>query len=161
MVQGKDTLIEKHRFPCQSWCHSPKLFIRPFLRFVILLMLHHSGKIAIPRYHLFLLLQIMHLILFKSLQRQGNLRISGDRHIFFWWPRDGNRRLSFLRRADLPSVWNGFVAIYFRPIFDCQFRKVVLLVLQQCGTYCVAIGVRFTTFRCIGLFHWHCRWCVI
>ena len=31
----------------------------------------------------------------------------------FWWARDGNRRLSFLRRADLPFFQNGFVATYF------------------------------------------------
>ena len=41
-------------------------------------MLHHSGKLAIPHYHLFLLLHILHLVLFKSLQRQGELSISGN-----------------------------------------------------------------------------------
>ena len=113
-----------------------------FLRLFLLLLLYHSGKIAIPNYHLFLLLQILHLILLKSLQRQGNLIISGDSRVVFWWARYGNHQLSFLKRADLPSVWNGFVAIYFLPISVRQFQKVVLLVLQQCGDDCVNIGGR-------------------
>ena len=105
-------------------------------------MLHHSGKIAIPHDHLFLLLQILHLILFNYLQRQGELSIYGYIRGVFWWDRDGNRHLSLLRRADLPFVQNGFVAIYFQPIFVCQFLKVVLLMLQQCGDDCVFISGR-------------------
>ena len=82
-----------------------------FLRLVIFLLLYHSGKIAIPHYHLFLLLEILHLVLFKSLQRQDELSISGDSRVVFWWARDGNRCLSFLKRADLPFVRNRFVAV--------------------------------------------------
>ena len=63
---------------------APLFFLRQFLRLVLLLLLYHNGKIAIPRYHLFLLLQIMSLILFKALQRQGELIISGDSRVVFW-----------------------------------------------------------------------------
>ena len=113
-----------------------------FLRLVLLLLLYHSGKIAIPHDHLVLLLQILHLVLFNFVQLQGGMSISGDSCVVFWWARYGNHQLSFLKRADLPSVWNGFVAIYFLPIFVHQFRKFVLLVLQQCGDDCINIGGR-------------------
>ena len=33
------------------------------------------------------------------------------------------------------------------PIFGCQFQKVFLVVLQQCGEYCVVIGGRSTPFE--------------
>ena len=112
------------------------------MRFVFLLLLHHSGKLAIPYDHLFLFLQIMHLILFNLLQLQGELIISVDTRIVFWWARDGNKHLPFLRIADLPFVPNIFVAIYFRPIFYRQFRKVVLLVLQHYRDDCVIIDGR-------------------
>ena len=112
------------------------------MRLVLLLLLYHSVKIAIPNYHLFLLLQILHLILFKSLKRQGELGISGYGRVVFWWDVYGNRRQSFLKIADLPFVRNGFFVIYFRPIFVRQFRNIVLLVLQQCGNDCVVIGGR-------------------
>ena len=123
------------------------LFSVDFWRFTLLLLLHHSGKLGIPHDHVFLLLQIMYLVLFKSLQRQGKLSISGYSHVVFWWDRDGYRRLSFLRRANLPFIWNGFVEIYSRPIFGRQFRKIVLVVLQQCGKDCVVIGGRSTPFE--------------
>ena len=147
MIQWKDTPNEKQSLPCQSWCHSPLFFLLQFLRLVLLLLLYHSGKIAIPHYHLFLLLQILHLVHFKSLQRQGKLSISGDSRVVFKWVKDGNRHLPFLKRADLLFVRNGFVAIYFWPNFVRQFRKVVLLVLQQRG---VVIGGRWTPFEISG-----------
>ena len=105
-----------------SW---PLLFLHRFLR----LLLHNSGKLAIHNDHMLLLIHILHLVLFKYPQSQGNLIISGDIRVVFWWARDGNLCLSFLRGADLPFFRNVFVAIYFRPISDHQFRKVVLLVL--------------------------------
>ena len=126
--------------PCWCSCNGPLLFLHQFLRFVLLLLLYHSGKLAIPHDHLFLLLQIMHLVIFKLLQRQGELSIFENIRVVFLWSRDGSYRLTFLRRADLPFVRNIFVAIHFRPISDHQFRKVVLLVLQQCGKDCVVIG---------------------
>ena len=145
MVQGKATLNKNQSLPCRSWLHGPLLFIHLFLRLVLLFLLYHSGKIAIPRYHLFLLLLILHLVLFKSLQRQGKLSIYVDIRVVLWWCIDGNHRPSFLKSADLPFFRNGFVAIYFRPISVRQFRKVVLLVLQQYGDDCVVIGGRWTT----------------
>ena len=58
-----------------------------------------------------------------------------------------------------------------RSIFDCQFLKAVLLVLQQCSKDCVVIGGRskhfvdilpymgvFAVWEDIGLFHWTRRW---
>ena len=81
-------------------------------------------EIAIPRYHMFLLLQILHPVLFKLLQHQGELRISGNRRVVFWWARYGNRRLSFLSRSNLPFVRNNFFAIYFRPI-RCPVLKSI------------------------------------
>ena len=68
-------------------------FYNQYLPFVLLLLLHHSGKLAIPHYHLFFLLQILHLAPFKSLQRQGKLSISGDRRVVVWWYIYGNIRL--------------------------------------------------------------------
>ena len=64
-------------------------------------MLHHSGKLTIPHDDLFLFLQILNLVLFKSLQRQGDMSIPGYSCDGFWQGRYGNRCLSFLRRADL------------------------------------------------------------
>ena len=115
-----------------------------YLSFVLLLLLHHNGKLSIPNDNMFLLLKILHLVLFKSLQRQDYPRISGDSHVVFWWDRYGNHRLSFLRRADLPFVWNGFFAILFS---YRQFQKNFLLVLQQCGEDCVVISSRSTPFN--------------
>ena len=117
MVQGKDTLKNNQSLPYRHWCHGPLLFLHLFLSLVLLLLLYHSGKISIPHDHLFLLFQIIHLVLFKSLQRQGELSISVDTRVVFWWTIDGNFRLSFLKRADLPFFRNGFVAIFFSPIF--------------------------------------------
>ena len=77
MVQGKDTLNKKQSPPCWRWWHGPLFFIHRYLRSVLLLLLYHSGKLAIPHDHLFLHLQILHLVLFKSLQLQGKLSISG------------------------------------------------------------------------------------
>ena len=118
------------------------LFLHQLLRFILLLLLHNSGKLAILHDYMFLRLQILHLVLFKSLQRQRELSISG--------------------RADLPFVWNRFVVT----IFDRQFRKVFLLALQQCSKDCVVIGGRskpfvdrwpymgvFTVWGDIGLCH--------
>ena len=68
IVQGKNTLNKNQILPCQGWWHGLLFFLRRFLKLVLLLMLYHSGKIAIPRYHMFLLLQILHLVLFKLLQ---------------------------------------------------------------------------------------------
>ena len=150
MVQGKDTMNENQILPCWSWCYGPLLFLHRFLRFVLLLLLHHSGKLAIPHDHMFLLLQILHLVLFKSLQRQGELSISGDSRVVFQWAIDGNCRPSFLGRAGLPFVRNGFVAISFWPIFVCQFRNIFPLVLQQHGDDCVIIGGRWTPFEIYG-----------
>ena len=95
MMQEKEILNEKQSLPCRCWCHGQLLFINIFLRFFLLLLLHHSGKIAIPRDHLFLLLQILHLVLFKSLHRQVDMSIYGDRRVVLWWDIDGNLRLSF------------------------------------------------------------------
>ena len=91
-------------------------------------------------------------MLFKSLQRQGKLSISGDIHIVFCWYGDGSIRLSFPKRSDLPFVRNGFVAIYFWHIFVRQFRIIVLLVMQQCINDCVVIGGRWTPFKISGCF---------
>ena len=143
MVQGKYTLNNNQSLPCQRWWHGTQFFLHRFLRLFLLFLLCHSGKIAIPHYHMFLLLQILHLILFDSPQRQRELSISVDSRVVFWWARYGNICLSFLKRADPPFVWDRFVAIYFWPIFVRQFRKVVLLVLQQCGNDCVIISGRW------------------
>ena len=61
------------------------------MRFVLLLLLHHSGNLSIPHYHMFLLLQIMQLFLLNFLQHKGDLRISRDSRVFFWWDRDRGR----------------------------------------------------------------------
>ena len=150
MVQGKGTLNRNQSLSCLRWRNGLLFFIHQFLRLVLFLLLYHSGKIAIPHYHLFLLLHILQLVLFKSLHRQGNLSISGDSRVVLWWDRDDNCRLSFLKRTDLPFAQSRFVAIYFWPIFVRQFRKFVLLVLQQYGNDCVIIGGRWTPFEISG-----------
>ena len=65
MVQEKDTLNKKQSLPCLCWCHGLLFFLHQFLRLVLLFLLHHSGKLAIPHGHLFLLIQILHIVLFK------------------------------------------------------------------------------------------------
>ena len=147
MVQGQEIMNKKKILPYWRWCHGVLLFLHRFMRFFLLLMLHHSDKIAIPHDHLFLILLILHLFLFKLDQLQGKLIISEDSRIVFWWDIIGNRRLLLLRSADLPYFWNGFVVIYFWPIFKHQFQKVVLFVLQQFGKYCFVIGGRSTQLR--------------
>ena len=60
---------------------------------------------------------------------------------------------------------------FLRSIFERQFRKVVLPMLQQCSKDCVVIGGRskhfvdilpymgvFAVWEDIGLFHWTRRW---
>ena len=101
-VQGEYTLNEKQNLPCWRWCRGPLLFLRQFLRFVLLLLFHNSGKLTIPHDHLFVRLQILHLVLLKSLQSQGKLNISG--------------------RSDLPFVRNDFFAIYFQPSLSKSCR---------------------------------------
>ena len=76
-------------FPERSWFHGLTFFIHQFMSFVLLLLLHNSGKLTIPHDHILLLLQI---------------------------------------------------------IFDCQFQKVVLLVLQQWGNDCVIICSKLKPF---------------
>ena len=150
MVQGKDTLNKNQSLPCRSWLQGPLLFLHQFLHLVLILMLHNSGKITIPHYHMLLLIQILHVVLFKSLQCRGQLSIFWDSCIVFCWYRDGSRRLSSPNRSDLPFVRNGFVAIYFWHISVRQLQIIVLLVMQQCGNDCVVIGGRWTPFEISG-----------
>ena len=95
MVKLKETLNKNQRLPCWCWSHVLLFFLQQFMRFVLLLLLHNSGKFAIPHDTMLLLLRILHLILFKLLQRQSELSISG--------------------RADLRFVQNRFFMIYFWP----------------------------------------------
>ena len=46
----------------------------------------------------------------------------------------------------LERICCDIFSTYFYP----QFRKVVLLVLQECGKYCVIIGGRWTTLEILG-----------
>ena len=124
MVKEKDMPNKKQNLPCRSWCHVQLLFLHLVLRFALLLLLHHSVKLAIPHYHLFLLFQIVHLVLFKSLQLQGDLSISKDSRVVFWWARYGNRRLSFLSRYDLPFVRNGFLRYIFDLFLTVSFEQL-------------------------------------
>ena len=71
------------------------LFLNQFMCFFLLFILHHSEKLAMSHYYLLLLLQILHRVLFKSLQHKGELSISGDSRIVFWWDRDGNHAYHF------------------------------------------------------------------
>ena len=128
-VQGNDTLNNNQSPPCQSWCHGLMFFIHKFLRFFLLLLLQHRGKLTITHDHLFLLLQIIHLLLFKLLHHKGELSISGDICVVFWWDRDGNSDYNFCGEL----IYHLFGMDLLRSIFDRQFRKVVLLMLQQCG----------------------------
>ena len=150
MVQGKVTLNKNQSLTCRCWWHGLMFFLHRFQCFVLLLLLYHSGKLAIPHYHMFLLLQIMHLVLFKSLQHQGEMSIYGDSCVVFWWAIDGNLHLSFMKRADVLFVQNRFVAIYFWPISVRQLRKNFLLVLKQYVDYCVVISGRWTPFNISG-----------
>ena len=136
MVQGKDTLNDNQILPCWRWCHVPLLFLHIFLRFVLLLLLHHSGKLAIPHDHLIFLLYILNLVLFKSMQVQGELSIPVDSHVFFWWDIDGNH--TYHSWGEL--IYHFFGTDLLQSIFDRQFQKVVLLVLKKCGEDCVVIG---------------------
>ena len=146
-AQGKDTLNEKQILPCWHWCHGPLLFLNRFLRFVLLLLLHNSDKLAIPNDHLLLRLQVLQLFLFKSLQRQGELSISG--------------------RADLPFVQNGYFAIYFWPSVSKSFPPCAVTMRRGLRHFCGRpkpfvdrwpyMGV-FAIRGDIGMCHWPCRW---
>ena len=127
IMQGKDTLNKKQIPNCLIWCHGPLFFIHRFLSFVLLLLMYHIGKLAIPCDRMLLLIQIMRLIIFKSLQHKGELRISGDSRVVFWWDRDGNCTYHFLGEM----VNHFFGTDLLRSIFGRQLQKVVLLVLQQ------------------------------
>ena len=48
MVQGKDALNEKKIIPCRRWRRGMLFFIHRFLRFVPILLWHHSRKLSIP-----------------------------------------------------------------------------------------------------------------
>ena len=106
---------EKQSLPCRNLCCGPLFLLHIFLRFFLLLLLHNSGNLAIPHDHLFLCLNILHLFLFKSLQSQGELSISG--------------------RADLPFVRNGFFAIYFRPSVSKIYPSRALIMQQGLRRY--------------------------
>ena len=99
-----------------------RFFLHRFLRFVIIFMLHKIVKIDIPHDNFFLLLHIIHPFLFKLLQHQGDLTISG--------------------RANLPFF--GTDLLWY--IFDCQFWKIVLILLQQWREDCILIGIRSKPF---------------
>ena len=160
MVQVKDTMNKNQSLPCWSWWHGPLFFLRQFLRLVLLLLLYHSCKIAIPHYHLFLLLQVLHLVLFKSLQRQGELSISGYIRVLLWWARYDSRRLSFLKRADLTFLericWNLFLT-YFRPSVSksCPPGAATMRRLLRCYWWQV------NTFWDIRMCHWPRRCCAM
>ena len=68
-------------------------------------------------------------------------------------------------------IYHLFGTDLLRSIFNCQFRKVVLLMLQQCSEDCVIIDGRskpfvdrwpytgvFAVWGDIGLCHWPRRW---
>ena len=57
-VQGNYTLNNKQTLPCRRWCRGPLLFLHKFMCLVLLLLLHNSGKLAIPHGHLLLLLNL-------------------------------------------------------------------------------------------------------
>ena len=135
-VQGKYMLNEKQSLTCWSWCRGQLLFLHQFLRFLLLLMLHNSGKLAIHHDNMFLLLHIMHHALFKSVQHQGEMRISG--------------------RADLPFVQNVFVVIYFQPSVLKSCPPCAATIQQ--GFYCYWWQVKtlcwymalYGYFHCLG-----------
>ena len=60
-------------------------------------------------------------------------------------------------------IYHLFGTDFLRYIFDRQFQKIVLLMLQQCGEDCVVIGGRSTPFEILGCAidlvygaHWKC-----
>ena len=161
MVQVKDTLNKNQSLTCRCWWHGPLFFLHRFLRLVLLLLLYHSGKITIPHYHLFLLLQILHLVFFKSLQRQVELSISLDSCVVLWWARDGNRRLSFLKRADLPFFRNGFVANLFLTYFCPSVSKICPPGTATMRKWLRHYWWQVNTFWDIELWYWPRRWCAI
>ena len=156
-VQGKDNINNTQILPCRRWCHGPLFFLHQFMHFLLLFLLHHSGKLFIPRDHLFLLIQILRLVLFKLLQRQDEMSIYGDIRVVFKWDRDSNHRLSLLMRADLPFVWNGFVAIYFWPSVSksCAPHPATMRQVFCCYRWQV------NTFQDIGMWQWDHGWCTI
>ena len=115
VLQGKDTLNNKKSPSCWHWCHGPLSFLHIFLRFFLLLILQHSGKLTIPHDNVFLFLHILHLALFKFLHHKVELIISGDIHVVFGWARDRNRAYCFWGHLIYHFFRNGFFAIYFWP----------------------------------------------
>ena len=161
MVKVKDTLNKNQSLPCRHWWHGPLLFLHQFLRLVLLLLLYHSGKIAIPHDHLVLLLQILHLVLFNFMQIQGGMSISGDICVVFWWYRYGNCRQLFLKISDLPFFLeriscNQFLTYFCHSVSkSCHPGAATMRKLLRRYWWQVNI------FRYIGLCHWPRRWCSI
>ena len=158
MMQWKDTMNKKQSLLSWCWCHGPVLFLHQFLWFFLSLLLHHSGKLAIPHNHLLLLLHILHLVLFKYLQRQANLSISGDIRIVFWWDRDDNR--AYHLWGDL--IYHLFGTDLLRYIFDRQFQKIYSFWCKN-ATRIVFLSVAGRNPSLMDGFiwvacHWPCRW---
>ena len=157
MVQGKDTLNKNQSLPCQSWWHGPLLFLHQFLRFVLLLLLNYSGKLAIPRYYMFLLLQILRLFLFKSLQRQGDLRISGDSCVVFWGLKMAigayNSGGELIYHLFGTNFWDLFSS-YFWPSVSKSFPRCDTKIRQGLRHYRWQVKI----FWDIELCHWPLRW---
>ena len=161
MVQVNDTLNNNQIPPPWRWWRGLMFFLHRFMRLVLHLMLYHSGKLTIPQDHVLLLLQILHLFLFKSLQRQSDLRISGDSRVVFWCARDGNRRLSFLRRADLPFVRNVFFCDLFLSYFHPSVSKSSPSGAATMWRWLRRYRWQVNTFRDIEPCHWPRRWCAM
>ena len=145
VVQGKDVLNKNKSLPFRRWLRGLVLFLCQFMRLVLLFLLYHSGKIAIPHYHLFLFLQIPHLVLFKSLQRQGDMSISRDSRVVFWCDRYGNLRLSVLKRADLKFVRNGFLRSTFDLFLSVSFEKL--------SSWCCNNAAMIASLSVVGAHH--------
>ena len=135
MVQGDDTLNKKQSRPCRHLCPGLLLFLNHFFCFFLLLLLNHSGKLAIPHDHILLLVQNIHCVLFNSMQDQVNMSISVDIHIVFWWAIYGNRSyhswgdlIYLLFGTDfLQSIFNRYFQFFFSSC--CNNETIIALLL--------------------------------
>ena len=157
MVQGKDTMDEKQSFPCRRWCHGPLLFLHQFLRFVLLLLLHHSGKITTPMiicyfFSRFCTSSSSSLCSAKAswasmdistLSSGGIETAIVDYHS--WWE----------------LIYHFFGTYLLQSIFDRQFQKICPphAATMRRGLHHYRWQVK--TFQYIGLCHWAHRWCAM
>ena len=116
-----------------SW---PLFFLHQFLRFVLPLLLHHSGKLAIPRDHLFLLLQILYLFLFKCCSTKA-----------IW------------ESLEIVVLYYGGIDMEIAPIISEESWYTICSERICCNLFSAVSFEKLSSSCCNNTaIHWPCRW---